>query len=180
MHGWTADRLGDSTARERGRLTLNPIKHIDPLGTIVLPAMLVVIHSPVILGWAKPVPVNFARLRNPKKDMIWVGLSGPATNIVLAIIFGQFLRNNIFPSSQFVFQMAVFINLVLAVFNLLPIPPLDGSRFVMGILPVRYARVYAGLEKYGIIIIFLLLYFGVLGRVVWPLVSTLAVYLGVQ
>ncbi|MDP8265051.1 MAG: site-2 protease family protein [Candidatus Aceula lacicola] len=179
-HGWVAYRLGDPTAKERGRLTLNPIKHVDFLGTIILPIMLVVVGSPVILGWAKPVPVNFARLRNPKRDMILVGLSGPMTNIVLAFALSIILRSNIIPVGTFILQMGILINLVLAVFNLVPIPPLDGSRLVMGLLPARYAYLYAKLERYGIIIVFLLLYFGALRRIVWPVVIQLASYLGVH
>jgi len=179
-HGWVAYRLGDPTAKEHGRLTLNPIKHVDFLGTIILPLMLVVIGSPVILGWAKPVPVNFARLRNPKRDMMLVGLSGPMTNIFLAIILSIILKSNIFPVAISVLQMGILVNLVLAIFNLIPIPPLDGSRFVMGLLPARYAYFYAKLERYGIVIVFLLLYFGVLSRLVWPIVVQLARYLGVQ
>ena len=179
-HGWVAYRLGDPTAKERGRLTLNPIKHVDFLGTIVLPIMLVVVGSPVILGWAKPVPVNFARLRNPKRDMVWVGLSGPMTNILLALILSIILKSNFFPLGIFIFSMGILINLVLAIFNLIPIPPLDGSRFVMGLLPARYAYFYAKLERYGIVIVFLLLYFGALRRFIWPVVTQLASYLGVQ
>ena len=106
-HGWVAYRLGDPTAKERGRLTLNPIKHVDFLGTIVLPIMLVVVGSPVILGWAKPVPVNFARLRNPKRDMVWVGLSGPMTNILLALILSIILKSNFFPLGIFIFSMGI-------------------------------------------------------------------------
>ncbi|MDD3374771.1 MAG: site-2 protease family protein [Candidatus Omnitrophica bacterium] len=179
-HGWVAYRLGDPTAKEQGRLTLNPIKHVDFFGTIVLPLMLVVIGSPIILGWAKPVPVNFSRLRNPKKDMMLVGLSGPMTNICLAFILSIILKSNIFPFVSHVLQIGVVLNLVLAIFNLIPIPPLDGSRFVMGLLSARYAYYYAKLERYGIVIVFLLLYFGVLNRAVWPVVAQLSSYLGVQ
>jgi len=179
-HGWTAYQLGDPTAKERGRLTLNPIKHVDLLGTIILPLFLFLTSSPIILGWAKPVPVNFSRLRNPKKDMIWVGISGPITNILIAVVLALILRINIFPLAASILQMGILLNLILAVFNLIPIPPLDGSRIVMGILPQKYAYPYAKLEKYGIVIIFLLLWSRVLFRVIGPVIFQLASYLGVQ
>jgi len=178
-HGWVAYRLGDPTAKLAGRLTLNPFPHVDPFGTILLPVLLVLIHSPIVLGWAKPVPVNFALLRNPKRDMIWVGLSGPFVNIAIAICCSLLLHLNFLPILTALFKTAIVINLVLAIFNLVPVPPLDGSRFVMGILPYQFARAYAGLEPYGIIIIFLLLYFGVLNSIIWPVVTFLAHYLGV-
>jgi Zn-dependent protease len=179
-HGWVAYRLGDPTAKLEGRLTLNPFPHIDPFGTILLPALLIWAHSPVVLGWAKPVPVNFAFLRNPKRDMIWVGLAGPLVNIFLAVIFSIFLRLNSIPVIDPIIKMGIMVNLVLAIFNLIPIPPLDGSRFVMGVLPYDVARMYAGLERYGIIIVFLLLYFGVLNSVIWPIVMFFARYLGIS
>jgi len=179
-HGWVAYRLGDPTAKNQGRLTLNPFKHVDPVGTIGLPVILMVLHSPILFGWAKPVPVNFARLKNPKRDMIFVGAAGPATNFLLAFFFSRFLVFPLSESTLYVVEMAVIINLVLALFNLIPIPPLDGSRLVMGLLPHRAAYMYAKLEKYGIIIVFLLLYFGFLRNAVWPLVRIIASYLGVQ
>lgn len=178
-HGWMAYRFGDSTAKLAGRLTLNPFPHIDLFGTILLPALLMYIHSPVLLGWAKPVPVDFSALRNPKRDMIWVGLAGPLVNIALAIFFSAALYFTYLPVVASVLKMGIIINLVLAIFNLIPIPPLDGSRLVMGVLPYGIARAYAKLERYGIIIIFLLLYFGVLSSMIWPVVVSLAHVLGV-
>jgi Zn-dependent protease len=178
-HGWIAYRLGDPTAKEQGRLTLNPIKHVDLVGTIAFPALLLFLRSPMIFGWAKPVPVNFQRLHNPKRDMIWVGLAGPFANFSLAILLSRFLY---FPFSQetiYIIKTAVVMNLVLAFFNLIPIPPLDGSRLVMGILPARQAYRYASIERYGIIIVFLLLSLGVFQYLVWPLVSFTAAFLGV-
>lgn len=178
-HGWVAYKLGDPTAKYLGRLTLNPLKHVDPMGTILLPALLILVRSPVLFGWAKPVPVNFMNLHNPKRDMMWVGMAGPAVNIILAVFLSQLFRFELAsPLSDFI-AMGVVINLVLAIFNLIPIPPLDGSRFVMSVLPMKYARSYARLEPYGILIVFVLLYFGLLGRFVWPIVVSLAQSLGV-
>ncbi|MDP8265564.1 MAG: site-2 protease family protein [Candidatus Aceula meridiana] len=179
-HGWVAYRLGDPTAKNQGRLTLNPFKHVDPIGTIAFPMMLFFLRSPFIFGWAKPVPVNFARLKNPKRDMILVGAAGPATNLFLAVFLSRFLVFSLSEGSLYVLQMGVIINLALAFFNLIPIPPLDGSRIVMGILPHRAAYTYAKLEKYGIIIVFLLLYLGLLKHTIWPLVAIVASFLGVQ
>lgn len=178
-HGWVAYRLGDPTAKLAGRLTLNPFPHIDLIGTILLPVVLVLMHSPIVLGWAKPVPVDFSLLRNPKRDMIWVGLSGPFVNILIALGCSLLLHLDLLPALEPLFKTGIVINLVLAIFNLLPIPPLDGSRFVMGVLPYPLARAYARVEPYGIIIVFLLLYFGVLGSVIWPAVNFFAYYLGV-
>ena len=182
-HGWVAWKLGDSTAKRAGRLTLNPLAHIDPIGTIFLPMILLVTHSPVVFGWAKPVPVDFRSLRNPKKDMVWVGLAGPTANIIMAILLSFVLKFfTITGSYAFlaILSSAILINLVLAVFNILPIPPLDGSRVAMGLLPPDIAMQYAKLEPYGFIIIFGLLYLGIVGRVIWPLVTYLAQTLGVS
>ena len=181
-HGWIAWRLGDSTAKNQGRLTLNPVAHIDPIGTILLPLLLLVTHSPVVFGWAKPVPVNFLSLKNPKQDMIWVGLAGPTANILVAILLSFILKFFIITGAHVLVEIlktGIIINLVLAVFNILPIPPLDGSRVVMGILPRDLAMQYAKLGPYGFIIIFGLLYLGIVGGIIWPLVIYLAKLLGV-
>ena len=178
-HGWVAYRLGDPTAKFMGRLTLNPIKHIDPIGTIVLPIMLIVMSSPVIFGWAKPVPVNFMNLKHPRRDMMWVGIAGPLVNVCLAIFFSLLFKLSFSPTDHHVIELAVIINLVLAIFNMIPIPPLDGSRLIMGLLPSNFAYALARMEKYGIIIVLLLLYLGLFDRVVWPLVSFFAYKLGV-
>ena len=180
-HGWIAWKLGDWTARNAGRLTLNPLAHIDPIGTILLPLLLLATRSPVVFGWAKPVPVNFHSLGNPKKDMIWVGLAGPAANILFAILLSFILKffaltGNLLLTK--VLTTAIIINLVLAIFNILPIPPLDGSRVVMGMLPRELGIRYAKLEPYGFIIIFGLLYLGLIGSVIWPLVMYFARLLG--
>ena len=179
-HGWTANRLGDPTAKMSGRLTLNPLKHIDPFGTILLPILLVFLRSPFIFGWAKPVPVNFMNLRNPKKDMLWVGIAGPAVNVALAIFFSFFLRLNISESVRQIMELAVVINLVLATFNMIPIPPLDGSRLIMSLLPYRLAYLYGRLERYGIFIVLILLYLGLLREIIWPPVFFFGQMLGVH
>jgi Zn-dependent protease len=150
-HGWAALKLGDPTAKLLGRLTLNPIKHIDPIGTLVVPVVTTfTLGFP--FGWAKPVPVNFANLRNPKRDMILVAAAGPAINIIIALIASFFL-----PFGPQIFSMAVQVNLMLAIFNMIPIPPLDGSRVVAGLLPTRLARKYLYLEPFGFIILIILI-----------------------
>lgn len=172
-HALAAYKLGDPTAQQMGRLTLNPIAHIDPFGTIILPVMLILMNSPVLFGWAKPVPINFARLNNPKKDMIWVGLAGPLANICFAlatsIILKYLIQTNTAPSFFTIIKYAVMLNIVLAVFNLVPIPPLDGSRVLMGILPRPLALGLVKLEPYGFIILFALLYMGLFNTIVWPI-----------
>ena len=178
-HGWVAYQLGDSTAKVAGRLTLNPLKHVDPIGTLVLPTLLFLLPSPVIFGWAKPVPVNFSALRHPKRDMMLVAMAGPLVNIALAVVFSLLLKGRFSHSDSQVLQMAVEINLVLALFNMIPIPPLDGSRVVMGLLPNELARPYMKLERYGMVIVFALLYFGLLKTIVLPLVFLLGRLLGV-
>lgn len=180
-HGFMALRLGDSTAREAGRLTLNPLKHIDPLGTLALPIFLMVMNSPFIFGWAKPVPVNAFNLRHPKRDMLWVGVAGPAANFGMALagaglvaLFGEGL-----PALALgMLKYGVLVNLVLGTFNLLPIPPLDGSRVLTALLPVPLARQMLAAERWGFLLLLGLLYFGVLDRMVWPVVGFLARMLG--
>lgn len=172
-HAWTANQLGDPTAKLMGRMTLNPIKHIDPFGTVVLPLLLTVLHYmgspffPVIL--AKPVPVNFARLRNPRRDMMLVGMAGPAINVVLAVGLSLLLRLKLSLNISEIMGLAVYINLLLAIFNMIPIPPLDGSRLVMGLLPRPVLVPYQRLERYGVFIVFALLPFGLFERVVLPI-----------
>lgn len=171
-HGWTAEKFGDPTARVMGRLTLNPGPHIDPFGTIFLPLILLVLKSPFMIGWAKPVPVNFQNLKNPKKNILWVGISGPVVNIILAAICGLLLKisllSNIVPLALML-SYAVQINIILAVFNLTPIPPLDGSRFVYSLLPDKLAYRYASIEPYGFLIIMVLLWIGILDVIIWPI-----------
>ena len=182
-HGWTAYKLGDPTAKLMGRLTFNPIKHVDPYGTLLVPGILIALrllgYGTFVFGWAKPVPVNFARLHHPKRDMIWVGLSGPLSNIIVAVAASQLLKISIIPAVSQILEFAVFFNLLLAIFNLIPIPPLDGSRVVMGILPNRYAFPYSRLERYGILIVIGLLYFGLFDNVVIPTIDFCGKLLGV-
>ena len=176
-HGWVAYRCGDPTAKMLGRLTLNPLAHIDPLGTILFPLLLIVIHSPFVFGWAKPVPVNFSNLRHYKRDMVIVGIAGPASNILIAIIGTIIIRLMSIPAwtvGGLVLEFIVVINLLLAVFNLVPVPPLDGSRVVSGLLPKEYAAYYNKLEPFGIFILIGLLALGLINNVILPIVSFLS------
>lgn len=172
-HGASALALGDPTARDAGRLTLNPLRHIDPIGTIVLPLILIVTGSPVVFGWAKPVPVNLHRMRDPQLGMWLTALAGPASNLAQAAIAVGLLRL-LMPLAAagpvVSFLMAVvIINLVLMVFNLLPIPPLDGSRIVASVMPRAMAEAYLRLSMVGFIVLILLLNAGLLNRLLYPL-----------
>jgi len=183
-HGWVAYKLGDPTAKLAGRLTLNPVRHVDPVGTIFLPGVLIALRflglNTFLFGWAKPIPVNFSRLNNPRRDMMLVGMAGPAVNVVLAVVASQLTRVPM-PVDVYKFvEAAVFINLLLAAFNMIPIPPLDGSRLVMGLLPRGLAVPYSQLERYGILIVMVFIYMGVLDAVVLPVVEWAGRLLGVQ
>lgn len=176
-HGWVADKLGDSTARRLGRITLNPIRHIDWFGTILLP-MLMMAFTGFLFGWAKPVPVNMAHLRNPRRDMVWVALAGPGANLLMAILWSLALLATEMAAMPEWMTMplavmavaGVFINLILMALNLLPILPLDGGRVLAGILPQAITRLYARIEPFGFFIIVGLLVAGVLGKVLTPVI----------
>ena len=172
-HGWVAGKFGDHTARMMGRVTLNPVKHIDPVGTILVPAALLIMSTGFIFGWAKPVPINFNALRSPKSGMIWVALAGPGANLIMAIgwllVFFLAIKMNI-PILQRMADAGILINILLAVFNLLPIPPLDGSRVISALLPNSLAYKYNQLEQYGLFILIGLMYFGGFTKIVKPMV----------
>ena len=162
MHGWMADRLGDSTAKDAGRLTLNPIPHLDLFGSILLPAMLVLSNVGFVFGWAKPVPFNPYNLSDKKYGSAKVALAGPLGNLIVALFFGLILRFINLPSQELamLFSMIVQINLLLMVFNLVPIPPLDGSKVIMPFLPISIQENMIKLEKYGMFIVLLFIMFG--------------------
>src|SRR5690242_12943910 len=177
-HGYVARHFGDYTAYQQGRISLNPLNHIDPVGTIVIPAVLVVLTAgQFVFGWAKPVPVNFSNLRNPKRDMLWVAAAGPGANLAMALVWGLMLKLAfVMPANYFSYPLqkmangGVMINLALMVLNLIPIPPLDGGRIAVSVLPNRLAYRFAMIEPYGFIIVIALLATRVLGVVIGPLV----------
>ena len=175
-HGWIALRLGDPTAKMLGRLTLNPIKHIDPIGTIAVPALLLMLGG-FLFGWAKPVPITWRNLHRPKRDMALVALAGPVANLMMALLWtlairlGAWLGEGYATLALFLIYAGVagiFVNLVLMVLNLLPLPPLDGGRVVSGLLPGRSAYYFGRIEPYGFFILIGLLATGLLGRILWP------------
>ena len=158
-HAFVAYRLGDNTAKELGRVSFNPLKHIDPFGTVILPGVLLLSHSPFLFGYAKPVPVNFRNLNNPRLDMVWVALAGPATNILLALAAATAFHALPWVPADYAkwtadnLKNTLIINVVLAIFNMLPIPPLDGGRVAVGLLPRFLAYPLARLEPYGMLIL---------------------------
>jgi Zn-dependent protease len=177
-HGYVARLFGDQTAWMLGRVTLNPVKHIDPVGTIVVPGVLALMGAPFLFGWAKPVPVNFGNLRHPKRDMIWVAGAGPAVNFVMAILWVLVgvaaLPGGLLDSEGLrrVAQYGIDVNLVLMALNLLPIPPLDGGRIAMGLLPGRASYALSRVEPYGFFVILALLMIpGALNRLLAPIMD---------
>jgi len=181
-HGWVAYRWGDPTAKLAGRLTLNPIPHIDPVGTLLLPGMFLILGSPIIFGWAKPVPINPTNFRDLRMGTFFTSIAGVAMNLSLAVVFGILYRavSNLsevvdpFLAQSVMYPLLIFcaksvlINLVLAFFNAVPIPPLDGSKAVMSLLSFRYWEIFYRYEVYGFLLITLLLFTGILGRIIYP------------
>lgn len=182
-HGYVARYFGDPTAYLAGRISLNPLRHIDPVGTLLVPGLILVTSyfaagSAMLFGWAKPVPVDFGRLRDPKRDMLWVAAAGPASNLVMTMLWATLLKAAILmPPNTYSLPLAemsrtgISINLVLMVLNLLPLPPLDGGRIVVSLLPHSLAWKFAQLERWGFPILLLLLFTGVLDRIMGPIIS---------
>lgn len=182
-HGYVARHFGDPTAWREGRITANPLKHIDPIGTIAVPLAILLISmmsggGGFLFGWAKPVPVDFGNLRNPKRDMLWVAAAGPGANLAMALFWAAVMKLAwILPLNYFSLPMArmaeigVLINVSLMVLNLLPLPPLDGGRIAVSLLPIRAALKFAQLERWGFPILLVLLFTGILGTVLRPLMN---------
>ncbi|NOY83362.1 MAG: site-2 protease family protein [Nitrospirae bacterium] len=199
-HAWVADKKGDPTARQLGRITMNPLSHIDPFGTVIIP-LLMFASTGFIFGYAKPVPVNPLNLRRPKEDMAWVAAAGPGMNLILAVISGicyRLLSSSFFMGGGGLFSemgssatffllplremlhFSVLINVVLMIFNLIPIPPLDGGRVLVGVLPRAQARLISSIEPYGMFLMVFIVFmdpFGLMRKIVWPLVSTVSGYI---
>lgn len=178
-HAWTAQRLGDNSPSLLRRLTLDPRPHLDILGTVILPLIMLISGSSILIGWAKPVPVNAYNFENPKKDMMLIGASGPTTNFILAFCSTLLLKIKIIPPgslTESLVAFAIFLNLILGVFNLIPIPPLDGSHILLGFLPHEVGMKYMKIQNFGIFIIFFLALTGILGLIISP-VFYLWVYL---
>lgn len=179
-HGWVAKRFGDPTAQRLGRLTLNPFKHIDPVGTVLIPALLLLLKAGFLFGWAKPVPVTWENLRHPKRDMVFVAIAGPAANLLMAFFWGVVAKlATMLPVSadaaavplQLMGEIGITINVLLMVFNLLPLPPLDGGRVAVGLLPGPLAWQLSRVEPYGFFILLGLMAFGVLWFIIQPVTN---------
>lgn len=175
-HGWVANYLGDPTARMLGRLSINPFKHVDLIGTVIVPVLMLSLGG-FLFGWAKPVPIDSRNFRNPARDMIWVALAGPVSNLIMALLWMVLLKVNLafFAAEQYFYvplrymaEMGVQINIVLMVLNILPIPPLDGAKVLIGLLPNSAARKLSRLEPYGFFIVLALVYFGIFSMLLQP------------
>jgi len=177
-HGYVARSFGDMTAHQQGRISLNPLRHIDPVGTVLIPLLTLALGG-ILFGWAKPVPVNFSRLRQPKKDMLWVAAAGPGANLVMAVLWALVIKlAAALPESMAVplslmGQAGISINVVLMVLNLLPLPPLDGGRIAVSLLPNHLAYRFAAVEPYGFALLLLLMFTGILGTILWPIIRVL-------
>ncbi len=176
-HGYVAKHFGDLTAYTQGRISLNPIRHIDPVGTILLPVLTLLLGG-ILFGWAKPVPVNFAALRRPKQDMLWVALAGPGANLFMALLWALVIKlglslpqNDLARPMILMGEAGIKINVILMVLNLLPLPPLDGGRIAASLLPHRMAHIFAKIEPYGFMILLFLLITGVLGAIIGPFIG---------
>jgi Zn-dependent protease len=179
-HGWVAYKLGDTTAKYSGRLTLNPLAHIDFFWTFLMPLFLFISTAGrFVFGAAKPVPINYRALSKPKRDIIWIGLSGPLANFIFAFVLSILVRLMHSPINFLIVNL-IAINVILGVFNLIPIPPLDGSRILMGILPEPLASRYASIESFGFIILIFFLWMGVFNQIIWPVVGIILRILGVS
>ncbi|HUF80075.1 MAG TPA: site-2 protease family protein [Burkholderiales bacterium] len=185
-HGYVAKYFGDMTAQREGRVSLNPLRHIDPLGTVAVPLLLLaaskLFGGGIIFGWAKPVPVNFGNLRRPKRDMLWVAAAGPFSNLLMAVFWALVLKTGLLMGGGYfsvplmlMGAAGVLFNIIIMVLNLVPLPPLDGGRILVSLLPLRLSRQVARIEPYGFFILIVLLFTGALGVVLWPAIAALMV-----
>ncbi len=181
-HGWAARELGDDTADRAGRLSMNPLRHVDPIGTVAVPLLLLAVSSPFLFGWARPVPVDWRKLRNPRRDVALVAAAGPAANLLMLLVWSSaaVVANAYLPGDgpwlgalRYLIQAGIISNGVLMVINLVPVPPLDGSRVLAAFLPPGLARYYIRLEPYGMLIVVVLLVSGLLGAIVRPVLAGL-------
>jgi Zn-dependent protease len=174
-HGYAARHYGDMTAAQAGRISLNPLRHIDPIGTLLIPGLTLLVGG-ILFGWAKPVPVNFSRLRRPKQDMLWVAAAGPGSNLAMAMLWALAIKVSVFLPQFAATPLAlmgaagIMINTVLMVLNLFPLPPLDGGRIAVSLLPHPWAWRFARIEPYGFIILLILLFTHILGAILWPFI----------
>jgi len=183
-HGYVARMFGDPTAWQQGRITLNPFRHIDPVGTVLLPVLLLIMKAGFLFGWAKPVPVDFGRLRHPKQDMLWVAAAGPAANLLMALAWALLLKLAVLmPENTYsvplkeMARAGINVNAVLMLLNLLPLPPLDGGRIAVSLLPNRLAWRFARIERYGFVILLVLMFMGGLNYILLPMIGLFDLFL---